>query len=130
MIDLIKKTVLAGIGATVTTKEKIEGMLNEYVDKGKLSAHEAKSLAERIVADGKQEFESAKGDLGERINDLLKKSNFATREELVSLQKHLHNLEHKLEAHQAMPSHHTHEPAKTHAHESTHTHHETKHHAK
>jgi polyhydroxyalkanoate synthesis regulator phasin len=113
MIDLIKKTVLAGIGATVTTKEKIEGMLNEYVDKGKLSAHEAKSLAERIVADGKQEFESAKGDLGERINDLLKKSNFATREEIVALQKHLHNLEHKLETHQAM----------AHAHE-------TKHHAK
>jgi polyhydroxyalkanoate synthesis regulator phasin len=93
MIDLIKKTVLAGIGATVTTKEKIEGLLNDYVEKGKLSAHEAKSLAERIVEDGKQEFEQTKNDLSHRFNDLLKKSNFATRAELEKLEKRLHALE-------------------------------------
>ncbi len=82
MIDLIKKTMLAGIGATVTTKEKIEGVLHEYVEKGKLSTQDAKNLADRIVADGKQEFEQAKNDLGQRFQELLKKSNFATREEL------------------------------------------------
>ncbi len=99
MIDLIKKTVLAGIGATVTTKEKIEGMLGEYVEKGRLSAHEAKSLAERIVEDGKQEFESAKNDLGQRFDDMLKKSNFATRQELDALAKRVHALEAKHNEH-------------------------------
>jgi len=108
MIDLIKKTVLAGIGATVTTKEKIEGLLNEYVEKGKLSANEAKSLADRIVEDGKQEFEQAKTDLSHRFNDLLKKSNLATRDELAKLEKRLH----ALEGHDA----------KSHSHSHTHKH--------
>jgi polyhydroxyalkanoate synthesis regulator phasin len=96
MIDLIKKTMLAGIGATVTTKEKIEGVLHEYVEKGKLSTADAKNLADRIVADGKQEFEQAKTDLGKRFQEMLKKSNLATREELAAVEKRLAALEAKL----------------------------------
>jgi polyhydroxyalkanoate synthesis regulator phasin len=99
MIDLIKKTMLAGIGATVTTKEKIEPLLKEYVEKGKLSAQEAKSLAERIVADGRQEFEQARHDLGQRVSELLKKSNLATRDELSALEKRVAALESKKVAH-------------------------------
>jgi polyhydroxyalkanoate synthesis regulator phasin len=93
MIELIKKTMLAGLGATVVTKDKIEGVLHEYVEKGRLSATEAQSLAERIVADGRQEFEQAKRDLSERFNELLKKSNFATREEHAALEMRLAALE-------------------------------------
>jgi polyhydroxyalkanoate synthesis regulator phasin len=95
MIDLIKKTMLAGIGATVTTKEKIEGALHEYVEKGKLSAHDAKNLADRIVADGKQEYEQARHDLSQRFEELLKKSKLATREELAALEKRIAALETK-----------------------------------
>jgi len=95
MIDLIKKTMLAGIGATVTTKEKVEHVLHEYVEKGKLSTQDAKNLADRIIADGKQEFEQAKTDLSQRLQELLKKSNFATREELNALEKRVAALEAK-----------------------------------
>jgi polyhydroxyalkanoate synthesis regulator phasin len=95
MIDLIKKTVLAGIGASVTTKEKVESLLHEYVEKGKLSTQEAKSLADRIIADGKVEFEQTKQELGVRIQELLKKSNLATREELHAVEKRLAELEAK-----------------------------------
>ena len=96
MIDLIKKTMLAGVGATVVTKEKVESLLHDYVEKGKLSTADAKNLAERIIADGRHEYEQAKTDLGQRLNELLKKSNFATREELTALEKRLAALESKL----------------------------------
>ena len=105
MIDLIKKTMLAGLGATVVTKDKIEGALHDYVEKGRLSATDAKNLADRIVADGRQEFEQTKRDLGERLNELLKKSNFATREELTTLEKRLAALEAKHGA--GTEAHHT-----------------------
>jgi polyhydroxyalkanoate synthesis regulator phasin len=111
MIDLIKKTMLAGLGATAVTKEKIEGVLHDYVEKGRLSASDAKNLADRIVADGRQEFEQAKHDLGDRLNELLKKSNFATREELTALEKRFATLEAMHEAkhetkHEAHRAHH------------------------
>jgi polyhydroxyalkanoate synthesis regulator phasin len=124
MIDLIKKTMLAGIGATVTTSEKIEAALREYVEKGKLSAADAKGLADRIVADGRQEFEQAKHDLGQRFQELLKKSNFATREEMAALEHRLATLEahhHKsTEAHhhKAAEADHTHKAEADHAHKA------------
>jgi len=96
MIDLIKKTMLAGVGATIVTKEKVETLLHDYVEKGKLSTADAKNLADRIVADGRQEYEQAKRDLGQRFQEMLKKSNLATREELAALEKRLAALETKL----------------------------------
>jgi polyhydroxyalkanoate synthesis regulator phasin len=103
MLDLIKKTMLAGIGATVTTKETIEAALHEYVEKGKLSGQEAKSLAERIAADGKEEFEQAKTDLSKRFHELIKKADVASRKEMAALEKRIAALEE-----------HHHKPAKAH----------------
>lgn len=104
MIDLIKKTMLAGVGAAVVTKEKVEVLLNEYVEKGKISAQDAKHLSERIVADGKQEFEQAKHDLSSRFQELLEKSKLATRDELTALEKRLAALDAKLHTH--LDTHH------------------------
>ncbi len=95
MIDIIKKTMLAGVGAAVVTKEKVEGALHEYVEKGKLSTQDAKNLAERIVADGRHEYEQAKTELSKRVQEILKKSNLVTREELAALEKRLAALESK-----------------------------------
>ena len=38
MIDLIKKSLLAGVGAAVVTKEKVEQAFDEFVKEGKVSA--------------------------------------------------------------------------------------------
>ncbi len=40
--------MLAGVGAAVLTKEKVEEALGELVDKGKISANEAKETARKI----------------------------------------------------------------------------------
>ena len=49
MIDLIKKTLLAGVGAAIVTKEKAEHALQDYVKQGKVSAADARAMAERIA---------------------------------------------------------------------------------
>jgi len=125
MLDLIKKTVLAGIGATVITKEKVEVLLNEYVEKGKLSAQDAKNLSERIVADGKHEFEQVKHDLSGRFQELLEKSKLATRDELTALEKRLATLEAKLHSHLEAHPDHGEKPAATHAKHEPHATHKT-----
>ncbi len=47
MIDLMKKTLLAGIGATIITKEKVSEALQDYIRQGKVSAGDARIMAER-----------------------------------------------------------------------------------
>ncbi len=85
MIDLFKKTVLAAVGATVVTKEKVEEVLDEYVQKGKLNAEEAEAMAERITASGKKEFEETSENLRKVFEDFMHRANFATQTEFEAL---------------------------------------------
>jgi polyhydroxyalkanoate synthesis regulator phasin len=68
MMDAIKKTLLAGVGAAVITKEKVEAALDEFVKQGKVSSSEARAMAEKIAADGRREFET----MSKQLNDMLR----------------------------------------------------------
>lgn len=96
MIDLIKKTVLAGVGAAALTKEKAEEALGELVDKGKLSATEAKETAEKIAEDGKREFESATHQLQEKFDELLSRAGFNQSKRIDELETKIGDLEARL----------------------------------
>jgi polyhydroxyalkanoate synthesis regulator phasin len=68
MIDVIKKTLLAGVGAAVITKEKVESALGEFVQQGKVSSTEARQMAEKIAEQGRREFET----MSQQVNDMLR----------------------------------------------------------
>jgi len=104
MIDLIKKTVLAGIGATVITKEKIEAVMQDLVKQGKVSTEEAKNLASKIADEGRKEWESSSKDLAERIRELLAKADFAHKADVAQLERRVQLLEEKVEAMFKLPS--------------------------
>jgi polyhydroxyalkanoate synthesis regulator phasin len=71
MIDTIKKTILAGVGAAVVTKDKIQAGLDDFVRQGKITAEDARTMAERIAKDGRREFEDASAKIGDRVRELL-----------------------------------------------------------
>lgn len=104
MIDLIKKTVLAGIGATVVTKEKLEAVMEDLVRQGKVSSDEAKALAAKLAEEGRKEWETSSKDLAERIRDLLAKADFAHKSEVAQLERRLQLLEEKVEAMFKLPT--------------------------
>ncbi len=62
MIELVKKTMLAGVGLAVVTKDKILESLNEYVEKGKLTQEEAAAMSDKIVDEGRNETKKAKAE--------------------------------------------------------------------
>lgn len=103
MIETLKKTLLAGVGATVVTAEKIEAALNEYVAKGKVSAEEARATAQRIAEEGRKEWETTSADLSKKIEALIARANFAPRSELEALAARVKALEEKLPASAATP---------------------------
>ena len=70
MIDLIKKTLLAGVGAAVITKEKVEDTLGDYVRQGKVKAEDAKIIASKIAEQGRKEFEDVSQTLAAKIQEL------------------------------------------------------------
>lgn len=69
MIDVIKKTLLAGVGAAVITKDKVEAALGDFVKQGKVTSAEARVMAEKIAEDGRREFENLSHELSEKLRD-------------------------------------------------------------
>jgi polyhydroxyalkanoate synthesis regulator phasin len=98
MIELLKKTLLAGVGATVVTAEKVEKSLNELVERGRLSADEAKETAAKIAEESKKEFEDARSSLNQLFDELLERANVATHKDLERLESRVTAVEARLAA--------------------------------
>jgi polyhydroxyalkanoate synthesis regulator phasin len=71
MIDTFKKTFLAGLGAAVVTSEKVQAGLEDFVKQGKISAADARAMAEKIAGEGKREFEDMSSKLGDKVRELM-----------------------------------------------------------
>ncbi len=92
MIDLIKKTMLAGVGLAAMTKDKVEELAEELTEKGELSEKEAKELVEDLLERSKQ----AKKDLNKKMEDVvtkvLKKMDVATKKDIARLDRKIKNI--------------------------------------
>ena len=99
MIDLVKKTVLAGIGTASLSKEKIQESLGELVELGKMTKQEAEVMSEKIVSEGKGEAEKAKFEAGNLIEDMMRKANLVTKTEYEALEARVTELEGLLHKH-------------------------------
>ncbi len=97
MIDLIKKTLLAGVGAAVVTKDKIEGALDDFVRQGKVNAQDARIIADKIAEQGRKEFDELATDLNSRISGLLDRTNSETNARLAALEERVKVLEAQLQ---------------------------------
>lgn len=93
MIDALKHTLYAGIGATLITAEKLEAGLQDLVKRGRLTAEEAKETARKISEESKKDFAEARSSLESVFDDLLKKSPVVRRQAFDELTKRLDLLE-------------------------------------
>ncbi|MEM8867945.1 MAG: hypothetical protein AAGC73_06725 [Verrucomicrobiota bacterium] len=96
MIDLVKKTMLAGVGLAVVTKDKVLESLDEYVEKGKLTKEEAAAMSDKIVEEGRTETEKAKVEASKLFNEMLHRANVVTQDQLKSLEERIVELEGRL----------------------------------
>jgi len=67
MIELIKKAVLTGIGVASLTKEKMEEIAKEFVERGKLSEEEG----EKLVADMLKRAEDSRKSLEKQTEKIV-----------------------------------------------------------
>jgi len=108
MIDLIKKTLLTGVGLAVMTKDKVEELGRDLADQAKLGEQEGREFVESLM----KQSENARGELETRIDGLVKQAvdrlNLAPKDELVKLQARILELEAQLQAHKQGADHHTH----------------------
>lgn len=96
MIELVKKSMLAGLGLAVVTKEKVLESLDELVERGKLTREEAAEMSDRIVQEGKAETEKARGEASKLFNEMLHRANVVTKDQYDALAARVTELEGRL----------------------------------
>lgn len=93
MKNTIKKGLALGLGLAVVSKEQVEKVVDELVEKGELSKEESRKYFDDLVEKG----QTAKSELDEKINkklDELKSDvNVATKEEVEALKERIEQLE-------------------------------------
>lgn len=93
MIDSIRNTVLAGLGAASFTKEKFEEVFKDLVEKGKLTKDEADGYIEKLSQEGQEAFNKVTGEASKKMDELLRMGPFATAADLKKLEKRITDLE-------------------------------------
>lgn len=69
MLDLIRKTMLTGVGLAAMTKDKVEALAKELPEKGKLSEKEGKDLFRELL----KKSEQARKDLETKVEGMVHK---------------------------------------------------------
>ena len=91
--DLFKKAVLVAVGATAVTVDKINGVVDELVDKGEMSEQQGKSFKEEI----KEKARSEKESLEKRFTDITQKATTKVLREIgVVTKKDLEEMEERI----------------------------------
>lgn len=93
MLDLMKKSMLIGLGLTSMTRDKIEQFAREISEDSKLSEEEGKKLAEEMV----RQSDEARANMEKEVRGLVKKAteklNIPSRAEMRDLADRIEALE-------------------------------------
>lgn len=102
MINEFKNILLAGIGSAAYTYEKASNLVDEMVEKGKLTVNEGKELSEELKRTVNEDKNSKKSCNEEKpltkddIVSIFNESNFVKKEDLDELNCKIKSLEDKL----------------------------------
>jgi polyhydroxyalkanoate synthesis regulator phasin len=98
MFELIKKSLLASLGAAVVTKEKIEQITRKLVDEGKISMDEAEKLSGDLLESGKKQWDELQAKVSVAVKKALENLDIVSREDFLELTLKVEDLEKRLAA--------------------------------
>jgi len=98
MLDLVKKTMLTGVGFALKTWDEVEKKAKVIAKKSKMSEKEG----EKFIDDVRERYDEVQDKLeakvGRIIKDILKKGNIATSDDIRALKKEISDLKNRIKA--------------------------------
>jgi polyhydroxyalkanoate synthesis regulator phasin len=99
MFDLIKKTMLMGVGLAVMSKEKAEAMAREIAENAKLSGEKGQEFVDEVVGKSEKMRKDLEETVQRVVNENLQRTNLVTRDDIAELQAKLDELDKKVASH-------------------------------
>ena len=95
MKEMLQKGLFAGLGLLSVTREETEDILDKLVEKGKLNADEAETVAREFARRGKEKANSVEKSVADLMEAFMDRAPFVRKEEWESLKKRVEKLEKK-----------------------------------
>jgi len=95
MLDIIKKSIYLGLGATTVTKDKIETLIDELVEKGQLTKDDKPKVVQDILHKIEKEEKEIKTKIDSTVKETMNKIGIVAKSDYDILLKRVEELEKK-----------------------------------
>lgn len=93
MFDILRKALLAGIGVTYLTKDKIEDVGKKIAQDAKVSEAEGRKFVDELVKKSLEAKESLEKAVAEKVQTAVHAMNLPTRKDVDELKSKIAQLE-------------------------------------
>jgi len=94
MLETLKKTLFAVVGATILSADAVKKTLDDLVKKGKLSADDARTAFDKAAARGEEDLKALYEKATTRGKETME--NFTRTAQFAAIEKRLASIEEKL----------------------------------
>lgn len=84
MANILEKTLNFGLGLALYSKEKIESIVDEMVDKGEIAKKDAREFSKTLIQKGEYQRDEIKKLIREEIESVLGKMSLAQKKDLLT----------------------------------------------
>lgn len=92
MQEMLKNLFYLGAGAAFMTKEKLEELMNDLVDKGKMTQDEGKDFVDDLMKKSEDFKKTLEKKVNEAVSEQLDKMNVAKGDDIADLRKQIQEL--------------------------------------
>jgi polyhydroxyalkanoate synthesis regulator phasin len=95
--DLVERTFLAGMGAAALTKDRIEELVEELVNRGQINTDEGREVLDRLVTRSREEARSVLKKADSSLHGAYRELGLSSKRELEELTLRVQQLEHRVQ---------------------------------
>jgi len=95
-MDIMRKTVLLGLGLISLTKEKAEGMVDELVKRGEVASQDRFKAVDSLLKEAEKQEEEVTRKMAGTVHKVMTDLGLPTRKELDEVLRTLKSIEQKL----------------------------------
>jgi polyhydroxyalkanoate synthesis regulator phasin len=92
MFDLVKKSMLAGVGLALKAWDEVEEMANDMVAQGKMTEKEGRKFLDELQGRYSETQKKLEERVEKSVREILKKMDVVTQDELKALKKEIRDL--------------------------------------
>ncbi|HQA49953.1 MAG: phasin family protein [Syntrophomonadaceae bacterium] len=95
-MNMIEKVLYLGLGVFSVTRERMEKVVNELIEKGELSREEAGQVMDELIKRGEEEKTAIHKMVQEEMGKIKKDLSMSTKSELEQLKQRIEELERRI----------------------------------